>query len=108
MSAQGKLKELAERKAALRTTIDRRRRQCAEAAAPLIVPLGWIDVIHVGWKRAAPWIKLGLPAAKALFSRSRGAADWLRWMPIGLRLLRIIIGRSSRPAGHVEAEASVH
>ncbi len=112
MSAQGKLKELAERKAALRESIDRRRRQCAEAAAPLIVPLGWIDVIHYGWSRAAPWIKMGLPAARVLFARSRGVAGgtagWLRWMPLGLQVVRMVIGRRSRQARQLEAEPSVH
>ncbi len=78
MSARGKLDELIQRKQILEARIALRRIECQIASAQLARPLAFVDRLHDGWERVAPWVKLAGPVIGVFATRRMSRSHFRR------------------------------
>lgn len=78
MSARGKLDELIQRKQILEARIALRRIECQIAGAQLARPLAFVDRLHDGWARVAPWVKLAGPVVGVFATRRMSRTHFRR------------------------------
>lgn len=105
MFPQSELSELAIRKAAVLSSVRRRRTECAHAAARLAQPVVWLDRIWTIGRQIAPLVAapLALVVVRTFFRRSSLVGSLLRWSPLILGVVRgagaIRAGRAHRRPG---------
>lgn len=85
MSTRGKLDELIQRKQILEARIALRRIECQIAGAQLARPLAFVDRLHDGWERVAPWVKLVGPVI-GVFATRRMQRSHFRRGKVGVLL----------------------
>jgi hypothetical protein len=89
MYPERELKQLADRKAVLMMRIGMRRVQCAEAAARVARPLGWLDRAREFLRRIQPLaaiaaVPIGILAGRSASRPMRVLGAIARWAPIVL------------------------
>ena len=83
---------LAMHKGALRRRITMQRMQCAEAAAHLAQPFGWLDRVVAFWRKlssdaSVAAVPVGLLAVSAIFPRVKMLRPLLQWGPFLFRVV---------------------
>jgi len=101
MHAQRELRRLAARKAALIAELDRSRAESNDSAARLLGPFELIDRVLELWRRVVPLAGSAAGSAtdagaRPAPTRSSRVGTWLRWISLGIGVVRVVRGAPER------------
>jgi hypothetical protein len=88
MHPQRELDRLAARKAVLLRELDRQRDACSAAAARLVRPWGWAELVLDTWRHAAPVRPTPVVPRSG---ETRPAGSWLRWASLAIGATRLVL-----------------